>query len=154
MKKFNSFLALLFLVFLGFSSINYSLAQSVVGKLYTKADANTTYGPVQVSVNVDTKVLQRIIKMSPDFIMFNIKSGKLMITNRKKEMLFSNDAALKSAAADQVFHYFSTSKIIELLKNGGTADVTSIELRNNETLTVTNGTETLERSILCPPNCP
>ena len=154
MKKLRLLLTLATIIFLFISSSNYAQEQSVVGKLYTKADANTAYGPVQISVNVDTKVIEKLIKKSPDYIMFNIKSGKLMITSRKKQMLFSNDASLKSAAAGEIFQFVSTSKIKELLNLGGNGSITTIELRNDGKLTVTNGNETLEGMMYCPPYCP
>ncbi len=154
MKKILSTLTLTTLFFISLNSSGYSQAAGVVGKLYTKADANQTYGPVVSSVTINTEIILKAIEQSPDYIMFNIINGQLIILNGKRGVLFSTDKLTTAVPARTVFHYFSTSKVKELITLGGNATFTTIELRPNNVLTVTSGTSTLEQSLFCPPFCP
>lgn len=154
MKKILSTLVLTTLFFISLNSAGYSQAAGVVGKLYTKADANTTYGPVVSSVTINTQILLKAIEQSPDYLMFNIINGQLTMLSGKRAVIFSTNKLTAAVPARTVFHFFSTSKIKELITLGGNATFTTIELRPNNVLTVTSGTATVEQSLNCPPFCP
>ena len=153
MKRAISILILMILTVITFNSLEYAQATKVIGKLYTKADANQIYGKVNTSVTVNTSTILQAMDKSPDYLMFNIINGKLIILNGKRAVLYSSDFSTKSVSSSTVFHVFSTSMIKQLLNTGGNNAFTTIELRNNDVLTATNGTETIEGGILCPPNC-
>ena len=153
MKRTISILILMILTIITFNSLGYAQATKVIGKLFTKADANQIYGKVNTSVTVNTSTILQAMEKSPDYLMFNIINGKLIILNSKRAVLYSSDFSTRSVSSNTVFHKFSVSKIKELISTGGNNAFTTIELRNNDVLTATNGTETIEGGILCPPNC-
>jgi len=153
MKKISLLSVFAIIFTLGLFSTNYSQTEKVIGKLYSKAEANSVYGAVKTSLKIDTEVLKHIISRTPDKILFNIVNGNLMVLNADRSVLFSNDVAQKSVKSDVIFHMFSTSQVAKLLELGGNNPTTTIELRDNNILTVTNGEESLEFSQICPPNC-
>ena len=122
---------------------------AVIGKLYTKAQADQIYGPVLQSIPISTSTLSALAAKTPNYIMFNIINGKLAIANSARMVL---SGAMVSLSASQQMKVFSTSIVNQLIKQGG-ASTTTIELRANNTLTVTNGDNTLEMAQACPPWC-
>lgn len=154
MKKFVSFLTLIILTVVTFNSFGYAQATGVIGKLYTKSAADQTYGKVNSSVAVNTLTLIKAIKKSPDYLMFRIVNGNLIILNGKRAVIYSTNLATTSVASNVVFHVFSTSMVKQLISSGGNNPFTTVELRENNVLTITNGVETLEMSNVCPPVCP
>ncbi len=154
MKKLFSILSLTILIIVSFNSFGFAQATGTIGKLYSRANADQIYGRVNSSVTVSTQTILQTIEKSPDYIMFNIINGNLIILNGKRAVLYSSDFSTKSVSRSTVFHYFSTSKLKELIQQGGNNPFTTIELRSNNILTITNGNETLEASLACPPNCP
>jgi hypothetical protein len=154
MKKLFSTLSLTISIMALFNFSGYSQTTGIIGKLYTKAAADQTYGKVNSSVTVNTLTITQVIERSPDHLMFNIINGNLIILNGKRAVLYSSDFSTKSVSRSAVFHYFSASKIKELIQLGGNNPFTTIELRSNNILTISSGTETLEAALLCPPVCP
>ena len=154
MKKLLPILFFSVLIIISFNSSVFAQATGVIGKLYTKAAADQTYGKVNSSVTVNTIALQQAMEKSPDYLMFNIVNGKLIILNGKRAVLYSSDFSTKSVSSNVAFHAFSVSKIKELISTGGNNPFTTVELRDNDVLTVTNGTETMEAGLACPPMCP
>ena len=136
-----------------FNSLEYAQATKVIGKLYTKADANQIYGKVNTSVTVNTSTILQTMEKSPDYLMFNIINGHLIILSGKRAVLYSTDLSITSVSKSTVFHVFSVSKIKELISVGGNNALSTVELRANNVLTVTNGEETMDASIICPPFC-
>jgi hypothetical protein len=153
MKRAISILILMILTVITFNSLGYAQATKVIGKLYTKVDANQIYGKVNTSVTVNTSTILQAMDKSPDYLMFNIINGHLIILNGQRTVLYSTNLSITSVSKSTVFHKFSVSKIKELISTGGNNAITTVELRNNDVLTATNGTETIEGGILCPPNC-
>ncbi|MGD1006609.1 MAG: hypothetical protein ABR980_05195 [Ignavibacteriaceae bacterium] len=167
----------LFIVFLGialFVSSNFTFSQTInntakasttisgttnitgeVGKIYTKAEADSLYGPVLKADNIKTDDLAKLAENSPKYMMFNLIEGKACILNASREVISSNSLVVsinQTIEPTQVFRLFSTSKVLELIKQGG-SDVTTIETRAN-VLTLNNGNTILELSLPCPPICP
>ncbi|OGU59222.1 MAG: hypothetical protein A2V66_11390 [Ignavibacteria bacterium RBG_13_36_8] len=143
---------LLFTAIIIFTITGSTFAQGklgVVGKIYTKTEANSLYGSVLQSVNIDTKVLKSALDRVGDYVMFKIKDGKLVLTNEYKASLTSEYVNITS---DETMYLYSKSKVLELLNSSG-QPVTTVELRS-EVLTITNGATTLEFAALCPPICP
>jgi len=139
--------------FLMLSSIIIAQTQTttgVIGKLYTKDQANQIYGPVLQSISINTTSLSALAAKTPNYIMFNILNGQVVILNSYRSVLYG---PMTAVSASQVFRVFSTSIVNQLIQQGG-SPTTNIELRANNTLTVSNGEETLEMSYTCPPICP
>ena len=122
--------------------------QQEIGKIFTAADADSLFGPVQSADTVKTQILVQLAEKSPSYLMFNLIDGKANILDSSRTVLFGTLGTVKP---DQVFRLFSTSKVLELIKQGG-SDTTIIELRTN-VLTLTNGTSIMEEGLPCPPYC-
>ena len=83
--------------------------------------------------------------------MFNIINGHLIILDVKRAVLYSTDAATTSVATYVVFNVLSSSMLKQLISTGGNNASTTIELRDNDVLIVTNGNENADNLPLCPP---
>jgi ribosomal protein L15 len=121
----------------------------VVGKIYTKAKADSLYGPVLKADTIKTKDLAKLAKKNQKYMMFNLIDGKACILNSKRAVISGAALTIKP---EQEFRLFSTSKVLELIKKGG-SDITTVETRAN-TITLTNGAIAMEESEPCPPHCP
>jgi hypothetical protein len=128
-----------------------SIAQSdlgVVGKLFDKKEADELFGPVLKSVQVKISDLQPMLEKAGDYVMFGFDDKQLLVADSRRDMINNPAYDLKS---DHVMFRFSKSKVYELLSKGG-EEFTTIEMRG-EVLSLTNGTETLEAGLPCPPMC-
>lgn len=143
MSKFNTIL--ISIIFL--CSISYS--QEIVGKFYSNTDANVLYGPVLSSVPISSIQLSNLTFQTTNYLMFRILNGNLTILGDKRKVLYPMNSSVKP---EEVFRYLSVSLIQKVIKDGNSA-MTSVELRNNGVITITNGVYTLEEMALCPPWC-
>jgi len=78
--------------------------------------------------------------------MLNINTGEIRALNGNR-MSVKGDAK----SDEEVFYKMSTSQVRKLLEKGGEGS-TKIEMRP-ETLTLTNGSYTMDLTIPCPPDC-
>ncbi len=120
----------------------------MTGKIFTKKDADSLFGPVRVSKEIKTEQLKEYFQQTSKYLMFLITDGLLYILGDNRKPLFSEGAELK---ADEVVQLFSLSIVEELVNKGGN-EITVVEQRDKN-LTVTNGVFTLEQSLGCPPIC-
>ena len=138
-----------FLIFLFSFCILSGVNAQTVGKLFTKAEANKLYGPVQKSITISSSELANLASRTTDKLLVNIVNGQLYIMNNRRTALKSGPSML---SANQVFHVYSASLVKELIDKGGQAE-TTIEQRGT-VISLTNGNVTLEFSTDCPPYCP
>lgn len=146
----NNYLLIVIALFLILIS-NSLFAQAelgVVGKIYTKADADKLYGKVLESKIISTKAIVEAIEKVDYYIMFKIIDGKVAIADRFRTSI---SPELVTISSDEVMHIYSKTKVAEVLNKGG-EPTTTIEKRA-DVLTITNGMYTLEMAILCPPVC-
>ena len=125
-----------------------------VGKIFTKAEADSLYGPVLIADTIKTEELAKLTTASPKYMLFNLIEGKSFVLNDSRAVLLSNALIVGKAltvSPTQAFRVWSTSKVQELIKQGG-SDVTTVETRA-KALTLTNGATVLEESAICPPLC-
>ena len=132
-----------------FSSTGLSQSLGVVGKIFTKTEANQKFGRVLNSVQMNTKLLMKLAEKTPEYVLFKVKNNHLIVLNKKRKVISGN---VKSVSKSEVFHLFSTQKLIELIQKGN-SPITTFEVRSNDILSVTSGAETLEESLSCPPFC-
>lgn len=146
-KRFNmsKFIIVLFLL-----SVSFGYSQNIVGKIYTKTEANSLFGPVVTGIPISSSQLQSYTLSTNNYIMFRIDNGNLTILDSKRIPLFPVSATINS---QDIYRYFSIS-LVQKLINDGKNTSTYVELRSNGTLTITNGDYTLDYSNSCPPNCP
>ena len=123
--------------------------QEEIGKIYSAAEADSLYGKALSADTIKTEILIQLAEKSPGCLMFNLIDGKANILDSSRTVLFGTLGTVKP---DLVFRLFSTSKVLELIKQGG-SDTTIIQLRTNTT-TLTNGDAVMEEGQPCPPYCP
>lgn len=136
----------IFFVFVLCFSLNNLNAQ-VIGKIFNKDFANSEFGQVINSVEVDNASLTEMLISSGEYIMFNIETGAIRALNLNRENVQGS-----AVSNEEVFYKMSTSQVYLLLEQGA-EKVTKIE-RRPKTLTLTNGEFTLEMVDPCPPECP
>ena len=124
------------------------MADEIIGKIFSKEEADKNYGPVLSSVKIASSELKTLISKSKKYVMFNIKDGKLSILKEGRALLYPAGFSVKS---DEKYATYSKSKVEELL-NSGKADTTVVEQRK-EVMSVSNGQYTMEIMQWCPPIC-
>jgi len=162
-KSKTVFLTLAVLLLLSFGSIFAQSDLGVVGKLYTKAEADQLYGPVLESIEIDTGELLSILNKAEDYAMFTIKNHQIIITDRYRELISpykmfyaSVDRELfvpsRNVIEDNETLYLYSISMVKKAVESGNQSITKVEKRA-EKLTITNGYTTLQRSLACPPFC-
>jgi hypothetical protein len=143
MKHLKTSLAL----FLLLSGLTFS--QQVVGKIYSKQEADNLYGPVLSSVQIKSTTLTGLLSNSTNYIMFRIINGSAYIVDNNRHPLYSGSFSVNTT---DVYRVFSISSIYKLLQNGN-SPMTFIESRSNGVISITNGVFTMEYGNTCPPWC-
>lgn len=120
----------------------------VYGKLFTKHEANTLFGPVLHSVRMPTETLKKYTQLTKGYLMYNIKGDEVYLLTNKRVPITPEGI---SVPRSEVFKVCAMSVLTNLL-TFGKEDTTLFEKREN-TLTITNGDFTLEMAANCPPFC-
>lgn len=126
-----------------------SIYSQEIGKIFTASEANSLFGKVNESTIVSNSVLNEWLNSTNDKVMFKLDKDNLIVLSDHRDLIYSN---LSYTESNEVFHMYSKSKVLELLKNGGEAN-SYFENRSN-VFSITNGNYTLEKSTPCPPYCP
>ena len=134
-------------LFLLLSGLSFS--QQVVGKIYSKQEADGLYGQVLISVPINSNTLVGLLSNSTNYIMFRITNGSAYIIDNNRHPLYSRNFSVNP---NDVFRVFSISLVTKILQDGN-CPISYIESRGNNILTITNGLFTLEFSNPCPPLC-
>jgi len=126
------------------------------GKIFTKVEADSLFGPVVEKQLLEKVVLEEALKKTDKVAMFKILNNKLTILGDKRAKVLNTtnnimDSTTNYVNSDEIFHTYSKTKLEELLKLGGEKE-TFVENRA-DVLTLTNGVFTLEAGTDCPPNC-
>jgi len=130
-------------------SINISRCQTLIGKMYSKAEADSVYGQVITSIQISTSLLTSLSGSTTNYLMFRINSGNLIILGDQRKPLYPSGIVVDPQTEMRLFSVSLVSKII----TDGNNPYTIIEIRKNNVLTITNGNYTLEYSWPCPPQC-
>ncbi len=133
---------LLLVVFFSFGSLN----AQVIGKIFDADYANKEFGEVIKFVEINNYELESMLKSAGEYIMLNIETGSLRSLDNKR-----NSISGYAKSESEVFYRMSTSQVDVLIQKG-TKSSTIIEMRP-KTLTLTNGSFTLEMVDPCPPTC-
>lgn len=150
MKKPN-FKALLFsLIFLVLSN-NFSFAQEVAGKIYSKEEADKLFGPVLHSITMSASQFESLLSQSGDRMLFKFDGSDLYVLNSKRNVMFTTGLQRAFSVSEQMKVY-SALVVKELLSKGQSPTVT-IEKRES-VMSVTDGAYTMENASACPPYCP
>ena len=136
---------LLLFVILFYSGITFS---QTIGKIYTKAYADSAYGKVVESVAINVSDLNSVISQAQNVVMFSIMNKQLVLLGDNRKVLTSTPVNI---SATDVFTVCSKSVMLQLLKYGDGNQVyfeTRIKVR-----TITYGMHTMELLGFCPPLC-
>lgn len=144
MSKIN--IVLFLIVF----SFGFGYSQTIVGKLYSKTEINSIYGPVLTGVPISSAQLKSYTNNTNSYIMFRIDKGNLTILDDQRKALYPVAASVNP---QDVYRYVSVSLVQKLISDGNNA-VSYVELRSNGVISITNGEYSLEYMVQCPPYCP
>lgn len=138
-----------FVLFAILLTANVGLSQTIIGKIFTKNEADDIFGQVYTSVEVSSDLLNILTSYTQDYMMFRISFGNLIILGDQRKLLYPGDIIVDPK---EEMRLFSVSLVKKLLTDGNES-TTKIELRKNDLLTITNGNYTLDFSAGCPPFC-
>ncbi len=119
-----------------------------LGEIIPRNSADNEFGGAGISVLISSSQLRWMAEITSNLLMFNIIGGKLVILGDGRKILYPEGFQVP---ADTTFKVYSKIKVLELIESGGT-DNNFVEFRG-DTLTITNGSSTLEFGSLCPPLC-
>lgn len=128
------------------SSIAFS---QVIGKIYSKDEADKLFGKVIESAQLSVPDLNLLLAQSQNNIMFSILNNQLVILGDNRKVL---SATTQNISASVIFAVCSKSKLLELLNYGDDIKISFEKRLNNPTITF--GAHTLEDLVICPPYCP
>jgi len=122
------------------------LEAQVIGKIFDANYANEEFGQVVNFTEINSNELINLINNADEYIMLNIESGIIRALDSKR-----NSIQGSAVSNEEVFYKMSISQVNLLIKKGS-EETTIIEMRP-KTMTLTNGSYTLEMIKPCPPNC-
>jgi hypothetical protein len=120
----------------------------IVGKIYSKDEADSLYGSPLNSVKISVPELKTCMGKSLNSLMFRYEEGQFYIADNNRKVL-NKDVAFSPAV---VFTRFSISVIEDLIMKGN-GDTAVMELRPNDVVTITINAFTMENGTMCPPLC-
>lgn len=126
-------------------------AQESFGKIFTRTQADSLFGPVIGLRITDTTLVKSLTGKAGNYIMFKLENSRLTVLDSKRSVLYSDNHGT-AANSTEVFHNFSASVLRELIKRGQKSTI-FIEKRR-DVLSITNGGYTMEAARPCPPYCP
>ncbi len=170
MKKLLSFFILVSFILFFSSSLNAQGKYGIVGKSFTKGEANILFGKVMGSIQVAKADIEKAIEKAGDYVLFAIKNSRVYVLDEKKFSLTEKGFSL---GKEEIGYMFSTKVVKEFLDKTNSKHVT-FELRYNAPkvkdpkasqystsavqagdiiFTLSGGEETLEMALPCPPMC-
>lgn len=137
------------LIFTAIFYCNIAYTQSpVYGEIFPEAEADSLFGPADISIEIASNELLSIAEASVDYLMFLIEENSLIILDDFRNLLSPRSYAVQD---DKEFHMFSIIRIRELIRMGG-ADVCVAQMRS-DIFALSNGGYVLEVGVPCPPFC-
>ena len=141
-------------ILIGATNLKAQGSLGVVGKFYTKQEANITFGKVKTSISIKISDLTKALESVKDYVLFTIKNNQVIVRDQKRNSTGYENVKISK---NEMLYIFSKSLVLQLLQNS-TADALNggavlVELRDG-VLSLTNGETTLEMSMFCPPICP
>lgn len=139
---------LVFVSVLSFSLFSINLHAQIIGKIFSKSEANTLFGAVIESKDISVSELKTVIGFTKTYVMFYIKNGAVAIKGDDGKVIYNTGIALTQS---DVFKKYSKSMVLDLLYLS-TSGIIALENRG-KVLTLSSGEVTLELSMDCPPYC-
>jgi hypothetical protein len=154
MKNLCSFLFVLALIFIVGSSSFAQGKYGVIGKKFSKPEANAFFGKVTSTITISKAELKEAVSNAKKYIYFSVRDNKVVIMDGNKRSLLPNsEVSLAKITSDstETVYGFSTS-VVEEFVDSSTDETISVEERAS-TLTLSSSLNTLELSMICPPIC-
>lgn len=142
------FKMLVFVSVLYFSLFSVNLQAQIIGKIFSKSEANTLFGAVIESKDISVSELKTLVGLTNKYVMFSIKNGAVAIKGDDEKLIYNSGIALSER---DVFKKYSKSMVLDLLFLS-TSGIIAVENRG-KVITLTTGEVTLELSLDCPPYC-
>ncbi|MBM4171055.1 MAG: hypothetical protein FJ214_04205 [Ignavibacteria bacterium] len=169
MKKLVLLFCLFFIVLLLGSQQIYAQGKyGLIGKVFTKVEADQLFGGVAKSYNFSKSDVKFALKHSSNYVLFYVKNGNVHVINGQaaKNKKYSTVAGI---TADFDVAYAFSKKVVEDFVNNSKSKVFSFEIRGasgnafgkvvsvaasaSGVATVSDGENVLEMSLVCPPIC-
>jgi len=148
---------------IGSSIVSAQGKLGVVGKLFTKQEANVLFGKVIGSMNLSVTQLKNALANTKDYVLITVKNNTVVLRDESRRSISEENEYLDDK---DVLYIFSKSQVENLLGSAllktttsslsvsaSTDPVITVEVRAS-VLTLTSGETTLEMSYPCPPMCP
>ncbi len=159
LKVLVFFFALILMI--GSSIVSAQGKLGVVGKLFTKQEANVLFGKVIGSMNLSVSELKNALSNTKDYVLISVKNNTVILRDERRKSISEENEYLDDK---DVLYIFSKSQIENLLGNtllkttsslsvsASTDSIVTVEIRAS-VLTLTAGDTTLEFALPCPPMC-
>lgn len=150
MKRITTFIVLvsLFAIFSA-GSINAQGKLGIVGKKFTKEEANVLFGKVIGSVQITKAQLKSALAKSKDYVLLKVANSRAYILNEKKVSLMDGET-ISFSAEDPA--YLISKSVVEEFVTTSKVDVFFVEVRAS-VLSISDGVYVLEQVLPCPPMC-
>ena len=139
---------LVFVSVLSFSLFSINLHAQIIGKIFSKSEANTLFGAVIETKDISVSELNTILNQTDQNVMFLIKNGTIAIKGDGGKEIYNNGITLES---NDVYSKYSKS-LVKNLVFMSTSGIITIEKRKS-VISLTTGEITLELGLGCPPIC-
>jgi len=162
MKKLKGLtVSLVLILMIGSSIVSAQGKLGVVGKLFTKQEANVLFGKVIGSMNLSVSELKNALSNTKDYVLISVKNNTVVLRDERRKSISEENEYLDDK---DVLYIFSKSQIENLLGNAllkttsslsvsaSTDPIVTVEIRAS-VLTLTAGETTLEYALPCPPVC-
>jgi len=159
LKVLAVFFALILMI--GSSVVSAQGKLGVVGKLFTKQEANVLFGKVIGSMNLSVTQLKNALSNTKDYVLISVKNNTVILRDERRRSISEENEYLDDK---DVLYIFSKSQIENLLGSAllkttsslsvsaSTDPIVTVEIRAS-VLTLTTGETTLEYALPCPPTC-
>jgi len=142
------FLFLLFLVLASGSTFAQG-KYGTIGKKFGKKEANALFGKVINSQKVTRAELKDALAKAKDYVMFRMnKSDNTSLRENSTQNVYTESSSLTAGEKGYVF----SKSVVEDFLSASTAEEFTIETRAS-VLTLSDGSNLLEMSAICPPMC-
>lgn len=123
------------------------------GEIFSKQQADSLFGEVVESVEIEYELAEHFLNCTNDFIMFKLIDKKLVILDRNRDIIYSEIPNLEIDDR-MVFHMYRATVYKKLLSqyDNKTKESVFFEQRKN-VFSVTYKDETMEKAFGCPPRC-
>jgi len=128
--------------------VTTSFAQTEVGKIFTDKEAATLFGGITQEKEIPLGTFQKFLNESDNCFLVTLSNNQVYFASSGRTPIYPVNQ--KSYPVN--YFKFSKSKVQELINLNPNGLSVKIQLRNN-VLTIQNGENVLELSLICPPYC-